>query len=408
MQQRRIATITSILLAIAFAAGPPSQPGVALADDDEGVRVLTPKEALEADLRLTAETNGWTLQEARTRYEASRAVARVSTKVAKRFPDIWIGSQVADDPGDPPILFLKGPVSDAVREIVDSEDIRIVIKDDQPYSYDELIERRDRVHDALMNAGYDEVATRVNITGGGIIPAGVRVTQGLKSDRESVLAVVPKGLRADVRLTVHEESLFGEDHALGGQKMTQTGDPPSRFCTSGFTVIEYSTMRTGVIGAGHCVPMNRLSSDDHVMYQQGHRYGSNGDIAWWTTNTVEEARFYSGANTINLVGWVADPPSEVSVGDTVCLWGRGHAGEGEARDCVKIADKSISCGGLTNMVLVTKDVGIGGDSGGPWFYGGAAYGVHHGKCSDSHPQDAYTPAWNVDNVFDSVAIALHD
>ncbi len=406
MARRSVARVlSSALLAVALAAGPPSQSGVASADDDGDIRVLTPKEALEADLRLTAEANGWTIQQARNRYEASRAVARVSTKVAKRYPDVWVGSQVADEPGDPPVLFIKGHASDAVREIVGSEDIKIVIKDEQPYSYDELIERRDRVHDALLRAGYDEVATRVNITGGGIIPAGVRVTKGLTRDRESVLAVVPQGLRSDVRLTIHEESLFGEDHALGGQKMYHTSDP-NAYCTSGFTVREAGTQRTGVVGAGHCVPMNRLSSAGHVMYQQGHRYGSNGDIAWWTTNTTEQARFWSDDDTIRLVGWVAEFPSDVSVGDTVCLWGRGH--DWRPRDCsAKIDDKSISCGSLTNMVLMTKDVGIKGDSGGPWFHGGSAFGVHHGRCSDSHPQDAYTPTWNLDNVFD-VQVALYD
>lgn len=45
-------------------------------------------------------------------------------------------------------------------------------------------------------------------------------------------------------------------------------------------------------------------------------------------------------------------------------------------------------------IQVDRDLAIGGDSGGPWLYGGVAYGLHKGN--NEYPvgtyKDSYTPA----------------
>lgn len=400
--RQRWYVLPSVVMAIAAAVaaiGGPPRGWVTVAQDE--AHHQSPAEAHQADLLSTAEANGWTLKEAQTSFEATEAVNRVSTKIYKRYPERWIGSKVSLDPNGAPTLFVKGKATDAIEELVASEDIDIIIADDQPYSFDELEDRKTRVHDALLKAGYDEVATKVNITGGGVIPAGVRRTDGMQNDKDSVLAVIPQDLRSDVRLTVHDESLFGEDHAMGGQKTTYTGD--NSFCTSGWTVKNIN-QTTGVLGAAHCTPMNRISGSNHTMSQLGRRYGAYGDVVWWSTNTTEEPSFYAESDEVRNVYGAIDDIGDVSINQTLCMWGRKSL----VRNCsAKVDDKSISCGVLTNMLLMNKDVGNPGDSGGPWFYDNVAYGSHHGWCSDNHPQDAFTPTWNFDNAL-GVGVLLWD
>jgi hypothetical protein len=49
------------------------------------------------------------------------------------------------------------------------------------------------------------------------------------------------------------------------------------------------------------------------------------------------------------------------------------------------------------------DVGVDGDSGGPWLYGGVSYGIHHGNNEYvGVVRDCYTPAANLPRMGISV------
>lgn len=355
--------------------------------------------ALAADIALTAESNGWSIREATTRYESSEAVGRVAARVAREGPESFVGSKVAKDPEDPPTLFIKGIASDRVRAWVEDEDVPIVIKDEQPYSYDELEERQLRVHNALLEAGYDEVATGIGISRAGTIVVGVRETKGLSSRPEDVLRHVPDDLRQSVDLTVHEGSTFSEDLASGGQKTTYTGD--NNFCTSGFTVI--GPNGPGVVIAQHCYPENRISSSNYVMtFRDGH-YGAYGDVGYYTTNTTEIAEFYSATDDRRAV-LAVEPIGSLSEGETVCRFGRGSGN----RNCsAEIEDVSQACDNLSRMVLMNADVSNPGDSGGPWFHGNRAYGAHHGECGSQSAHDAFSAAARFEAAID-VIVAIYE
>ncbi|MFV2063512.1 MAG: hypothetical protein ACC726_08355, partial [Chloroflexota bacterium] len=115
-------------------------------------------------------------------------------------PDIYIGGALSEEPGGPPSLYIKGPAPQFVLDLVAAADVRIIIVDEQPYSFEELVVRSGRVHQALVDAGYLRVATGTNITGGGIIPASVLQGPGLPTEPAEVLAFVPEELRSDVDL----------------------------------------------------------------------------------------------------------------------------------------------------------------------------------------------------------------
>lgn len=366
--------------------------GVGVSVAHEGDHHQSEEDAVAADIASVAAAHGWTLRDARVRHDSAEAVGRVATELARLDPDIFVGSRVSLDPTAPPVLYIKGVETDLVRRLVRAEDVPIDVQDRQPFSFEELEARKNRVHRALMEVGYEEVATSVNISGAGIMPVGVRITQGLPDKEEDVLRLVPEDLRGAVDLTLHEERYFGEDHALGGQKTTYTGD--NNFCTSGWTVIGPDDV--GVVIADHCRPENRISASDHVMTLQDGHYGAYGDVAWYTTNTTELAEFYADRDEIR---WVLaiEPVGSLSENETVCRFGRGS----KNRNCsAEIQDVSQACGNLNRMVLMNADVSTGGDSGGPWFYGSRAYGSHHGYCGPQSAHDAFSAVDRFDSAID--------
>ncbi len=155
-----------------------------------------------SDLRAGAKADGWTVEEAKLQQKASRAVGRVSTAIYRQQGDIWIGSALSRDPGGAPSLYIKGPAPQFVRDLVAEADYLIAIVDEQPYSFDELEERSTRVHQALVEAGYPNVSTGTNITGGGVIPSWLLQVGDLPAERAEILEFVPEDLRADVDLHV--------------------------------------------------------------------------------------------------------------------------------------------------------------------------------------------------------------
>ncbi len=113
-------------------------------------------------------------------------------------------------------MYVKGPAPKFVKELIATADYPMKLVDDQPYSRDELHARADKVFESLLDAGYRQVTTDVDITGAGMIPVAVLETPGKSSKRADILADVPSGLRDSVELTVSTKP-FGEgDHARGG------------------------------------------------------------------------------------------------------------------------------------------------------------------------------------------------
>jgi hypothetical protein len=165
-------------------------------------QLQTPAEARATDLRAVAEGNGWTLAETRTHFRATRELRRVSRQVREEQRDIWIGGALSETPEGAPSLFIKGPAPEWVREIVADAAVPIVIVDEQPYSFDELELRKDRVSQALVAMGLPSAGAGVSISGGGRTPASVLWAPGLPTDATAILESLPEDLRSSVDLTI--------------------------------------------------------------------------------------------------------------------------------------------------------------------------------------------------------------
>ncbi len=138
----------------------------------------------------------------REQNRADRASGTINGILADERPDIYIGGAVSSAPGGAPSVYVKGPAPRMLHDLIADTGYPIDIVDEQPYDRAELEERAERVHQALVDAGYPNVATATDIIGGGVIPVWVQQMGDLPADRDGILAFVPEDLRADVALDV--------------------------------------------------------------------------------------------------------------------------------------------------------------------------------------------------------------
>jgi hypothetical protein len=368
---------------------------------DEEV-VQTPTEARESDLKSVAAARGWTVAEARAQIEASEEARRIGQEIRQRRPDIYIGAALSDKPGGPPSLYVKGPAPEFVEDLVAKAASPMKLVDGQPYSRDELQARAERVFDSLLEAGYKQVTTDVDITGAGTIPVAVLETAGLSSKTSEVLARVPSGLRSSVELTVSQKPFGDGDHARGGPEIYPHAYPGS-FCTAGFSVEHQTNGKKGVVSAGHCGKkvgevvhsVDRMhNSNPHTLWIQDEYRGYWGDVEWYTTDATEEPTFRATSSLVRDVLY-RRKAEDIQVNDPQCLWGMGGGGHHDCSADVLYVSRQCCCtasgGNYQRMVVMDKDVGLGGDSGGPWYWNNTAVGIHHGDCSLVPNKDAFTP-----------------
>lgn len=358
---------------------------------------MTPEVDPYPDLEAVAQARGWSLKQALEQHVAAEAVGAIATNVAIHRPGAFVGSALADLPGGPPTLYIKGPADQYVLDLLAQSELAIKLADMQPYSFEELEARKLAVHHNLEAQGFRNVATGVNIMGAGSIVATVLPEPGVKSALGDITMGIPEDLRSSVSLTIGQPLDFGDTGAYAGMWVTVNGGNDS---TSGWTVRKWngSGYVYGVTTAGHATNSGQnIVHPGHgthtFVYQNEHR-GAFGDVQWHTTNQAEEALFYASSSTVRNVLYL-EARAAISINEPVCQYGRAS----NYRDCdYDVFDVSIACtnSGVFNDRLVQMDglTSTFGDSGGPWFYDYKAFGSQKGHCGGKD-------AWTVADLYDS-------
>lgn len=142
--------------------------------------------------------------------QAATAVGAVAEQVAEQRPEVFVGSALATEPNGCPTLYVKGPRDAFIDELVAAAPVPIVVEDNQPFSFEELEERQQRVAEALV-AITPQVAVGSDITRGGIIEAIVTIEDGADVDRDMLEAAIPADLRDSVELRVVDAPVVDPD-----------------------------------------------------------------------------------------------------------------------------------------------------------------------------------------------------
>ncbi|ROO87251.1 hypothetical protein EDD29_4845 [Actinocorallia herbida] len=159
-------------------------------------------------------------------------------------------------------------------------------------------------------------------------------------------------------------------------------------CTAGFNIEKdgvYSPMT-----AGHCVPVGQVGSWYMIyqlhggdgssttnVYSKLRHVGAYGDFSRFGPGTMSATdTFYEDWSTKRYVTSVM-PLSELYAGRALCKFGTVTG-----RGCTAIRKHGITvttaAGTASRLMMMETEITDGGDSGGPWFSGGAAAGITKG------------------------------
>lgn len=159
----------------------------------------------------------------------------------------------------------------------------------------------------------------------------------------------------------------------------------SPYLTSGFSVHNSSTGADGIITAGHADNVTLYYSGQGLSYQS-ESLGGSYDVQWHTASGVSfpnKIQWWSDGSTFNITS--VKSRSQQNVGDIISKYGMTtHYTAGEISS--KIALLASPYNSATWMevenVFGYQKLSDAGDSGGPWFSGNTALGIHHGGYAD--------------------------
>lgn len=346
----------------------------------EAQPVLTQTDALREDAIQYAGQFAVSPDEALRRLRAQQATAAVTDAIAKEFAKRLAGISIQHSPDYRIVVLLTGDEPIAER---DANGISITFRTGAKATRAQavaamrkhLIDFRTDLPNA-RGAGYDQRTGEIVllVTGADGRQFGLA---NIKARAEQVGGV-------PVRVVVNEliESNMGVN---GGGRVEGVSSVTGRrsVCTSAFVVTDGS--RTGMSTAAHC-------PDDLVYIDQDGANVSLSFVGQWglgyqdvqvnlTPDMVAEPLFYSnrGAGTLrHLVSW--RNASSTRAGEFVC-----HYGESSGYSCATVeltdyAPPGALCGGPCSPTWITVrgPSCIPGDSGGPVFSGGIAYGIAKG------------------------------
>ena len=331
-------------------------------------------QALAADLEAVRKSRGWTTEQVAAYESSEAALDSVTTLLSTEYADVFVGSALADDPMDPPSVYVKGPAPDPVDAL--AKELGVVLIDEQSYSLAELDALLGTVHEAALSAGFEEVVTSADIERGGAITLVVRQTSSGSLD--ALRRSLPPEASLITTVTLTGDSIVEDHGAFGGMSLQDGG---AFLCTSGWTVQRVANGVRGVTGAGHCENIDGINHPGvgiHAAVEQQRHVGEWGDVGWYTTAQAEADDFYADQNNNIRDVTGVEPRANIAIGEGICFFGRAS----NNRNCtLEVENPNVFCGiGPQKLAQMNGDVTDPGDSGGGWSFGGTAYGGHKGNC----------------------------
>jgi hypothetical protein len=362
-------------------------PSLLSADSGTGGGDTTPEQALETDAASYADDFKLTVAEAKRRLVLLEDLKRLADATRDAVPDRFAGAWIEHAPEYRLVIRLAGPEAAPipVDSILAASPVPTVIMTGANQTLDELLAGLRRL-DPVLASSFPEVSSKVDVRSGALVLGS---PTGLPDDTVAALQQL-----AGVPTRAEVAAPFQLLHTYGGRKVTfsDTGD-----CTTGFTVRNTGTGVYGVTTAAHCgnsgIQYYETSTSHYPMTFMGQRWDNDQDAEWLheSSHTVYP-KFWDGSS----YRWVTGRESVSNMlGDYVC-----HYGIGSGYSCGIIDDTSFDpgniCGptGLSDCYsswIHVADSGAlkcsGGDSGGPFFVLGVAYGTTQAGLLGATPSD---------------------
>lgn len=351
--------------------------------------------AMLEDLQWQADSEGITLEEAILKYAWHEPFAVLAHQLREGHPDEYAGARIDAEAATAWIAF-KGHAPDPALESIAAFGHAVEVVEDRGYSESELeaqlLEAHYDVLDqtdlaAAASSGYDIATGVITIEfvprSGTLNAAGVarELADRIHADEDRVLIVAV------------ESPSWGDDALVrGGANIVS--------CTSGFNLKASNGVRNAST-AGHC-PDNQEEQDLGVdLFIQASHLGTWGDVQRHTVplqdSLDDDFRYnWGGYRDTSGVGWEVEGQLLYKFGQTT----------GRTSDTVYQLNHCN--GSRCHLTAMHNRKASGGDSGGPWYYGNTAYGLHQGyKWWNLKNRDLFTPAHYVDDALPGWPIATN-
>lgn len=341
--------------------------------------------AEQEDLTRLAQEEGISTDEAVDRFAWQNSFALAATAIEEAFPDAFSSAEVTSESPAVGTVTFAGPVPSGVDEFLSDVPGYVHVElvpgasktsaeiDDAIIAAHGAVEATGQVGDLV--SAYDHATDTVLVTAQ---PLTATATDSEMSGQAQEIEDSLPATAGRVSVTL-DPRVGGQDEArYGGGRLEVKGQSYLE-CTAGFNVVNPSGT-TGVATAGHCsnslTHENTNGATEHSMtYKSGH-VGQWGDFQWHTTSDTEPDDFYYDWGSRRDVSALANPVSS----QRICRFGQKSGAH-----CSTVKDTSM-CATINGvqacrLVEMNSHSASGGDSGGPWYYGGTAYGFHKGYVS---------------------------
>ncbi|OQJ62454.1 hypothetical protein B5P24_05265 [Clavibacter tessellarius] len=206
--------------------------------------------------------------------------------------------------------------------------------------------------------------------------ASVDVTAAAQAGTDRAEAAVAQAATVPVEVALTDEDPSQE--VLSGGTALGIGNTQQLACTAGFTVRNARTGATGLITASHC-PDDLNYESRQILTFEGHGDSGQLDEQWFSSSESVHNEFISQKAGSTLIRRKATAVAAPFVGMNVCKYGTVTA-----YGCSQVINgptTTVNANGVTyaNLWQVDGYITQEGDSGGPWFYGNTAYGIHYGN-----------------------------
>ncbi|WP_162795842.1 hypothetical protein [Nonomuraea lactucae] len=344
------------------------------------------------DLKVAAEGNKITLEEAIETIAWQPRLNEVGAKLEVRYPAELSGLAVLDDGRRAQIGF-KGEIPADAIELAKTLPVTVELVGSKGFSEKDLEQARDAAFAQVsarrdlvetLSGGYDTDTGVVTIT---VKPRGMpRDATGQRAVSAQLQPAQPANKKISVRLRLTENDLVTpqDSYMRGGGLLGG--------CTTGFNIINQNQpndpdqRRTttaqhcgtgGALYANHNVHLGKTLSD----YASG---SSSYDVASWTRGDFVLTRtFYYDWNNARYAYYVGTSPAK---GQNICAFGMST----RVAKCANISQIGLSYPDARGLIVMDRQISIAGDSGGPWYKGNTAWGITMGLCGAN---SCFTPAY---------------
>lgn len=337
--------------------------------------------SLQKDAELYSKEFNVAVTEATTRLQQQILLDAHLSAISEIEPDRFAGAWVEHQPEFQGVVAFTGDSAglERARSLANASALPVAIRSGAPFSMEQMIAGLDRLDPAISDL-LPGAASELDVQTGVIrLTSPAVASEQIRSKLQEIA-----GIPVVVAATPSGELL----HTYGGRKLEDPTWPDG--CTTGFSVRETTTGDLGVLTAGHCeesLVYHQNGSINYTVTKVSQIQSSTRD-AQWMKNSGHGVYddFWDGEVFRDVQGVVGRADA---LGDFVCHWGYASNIQGQfpGRSCGTVTsiafDPGDYCGPDGNANCIGTWIKVTGpnlacwlgDSGGPLFVGGWAYGI---------------------------------